>query len=132
MADLDKLLEESSRTFALTIPLLPEPTRREVTVAYLLLRIADTLEDAEGWSGEHKRDELLRFGALLRHRSREGIEAMLRRLDAEPPTRHPGYLDLLRGRPPFSPSSTPSVNAAQQVVRFTLETVRGDGRRRLR
>ncbi|MGI5860618.1 MAG: squalene/phytoene synthase family protein [Myxococcales bacterium] len=126
MADLDKLLEESSRTFALTIPLLPEPTRREVTVAYLLLRIADTLEDAEGWSGEHKRDELLRFGALLRHRSREGIEAMLRRLDAEPPTRHPGYLDLLRETPAvFAELDALCEAQREQVVRFTLETVEG-------
>ena len=30
MDDLEKLLEETSRTFALSIPLLPEPTRREV------------------------------------------------------------------------------------------------------
>ncbi len=42
---LEELLFKTSRTFALSIPLLPEPTRREVTVAYLLFRIADTLED---------------------------------------------------------------------------------------
>ncbi len=42
---LEELLIKTSRTFALSIPLLPEPTRREVTVAYLLFRIADTLED---------------------------------------------------------------------------------------
>ena len=43
---MDHLLEKTSRTFALTVPLLPEPTRCEVTVAYLLFRVADTLEDA--------------------------------------------------------------------------------------
>ncbi len=42
-ADLDTLLAETSRTFALAIPLLPEPTRHEVGVAYLLFRVADTL-----------------------------------------------------------------------------------------
>ena len=36
MADLALLLEKTSRTFALSIPLLPEPTRREVMIAYLL------------------------------------------------------------------------------------------------
>lgn len=46
VADLLDLLEKTSRTFALSIPALPEPTRREVTVAYLLLRVADTFEDA--------------------------------------------------------------------------------------
>ncbi|HZD06425.1 MAG TPA: squalene/phytoene synthase family protein, partial [Longimicrobiales bacterium] len=45
MADLGRLLDRTSRTFALNIPLLPQPTRREVTVAYLLFRIADTFED---------------------------------------------------------------------------------------
>ena len=58
---LDALLEKTSRTFALSIPRLPEPTRREVTVAYLLFRIADTLEDATLWDGSRRRDELARF-----------------------------------------------------------------------
>jgi farnesyl-diphosphate farnesyltransferase len=39
------ILPEVSRTFALNIPLLPEPLDLVVTVAYLLCRIADTLED---------------------------------------------------------------------------------------
>lgn len=43
---LQDLLVKTSRTFALAIPLLPEPTAHEVTVAYLLFRIADTFEDA--------------------------------------------------------------------------------------
>lgn len=51
---LDTLLEVSSRTFALSIPLLPEPVRRQTTVAYLLFRIADTFEDEPAWSTEEK------------------------------------------------------------------------------
>ena len=39
------ILPEVSRTFALNIPVLPEPLDLVVTVAYLLCRIADTLED---------------------------------------------------------------------------------------
>ena len=54
---LDGLLVKTSRTFALSIPVLPEPTRREVTVAYLLFRIADTLEDSTLWSRERKLEE---------------------------------------------------------------------------
>lgn len=65
MADLDQLLQGSSRTFALTIPLLPEPARREVTVAYLLFRVADTLEDAERWPRARRAGELARFESLL-------------------------------------------------------------------
>jgi len=49
MANLDDLLEKTSRTFALSIPMLPEPTRRHVSIAYLLFRVADTFEDASLW-----------------------------------------------------------------------------------
>lgn len=45
MTSLAVHLERTSRTFALSIPLLPEELRRPVTVAYLLFRIADTVED---------------------------------------------------------------------------------------
>lgn len=126
MSDLEKLLEESSRTFALTIPYLPEPTRREVTIAYLLLRIADTLEDAEGWSGARKREELLRFGSLLRERKAGEVEAMLARLEADPPTRHAGYLDLLRQTPAVL-AELDGLGGLQraEVVRYTLETIEG-------
>ena len=55
---LDHLLQTSSRTFALTIPLLNEPTRREVTVAYLLFRVADSLEDSTRWPRPRKLEEL--------------------------------------------------------------------------
>jgi len=41
----DRVLPHVSRTFALTIPQLPEPLRAPVTNAYLLCRIADTIED---------------------------------------------------------------------------------------
>lgn len=45
MATLKELLVRSSRTFAVGIGILPEPLRREITVAYLLLRVSDYLED---------------------------------------------------------------------------------------
>ena len=54
MATIEDLLLKTSRTFALSIPMLPEPTRREVGVAYLLFRIADTLEDATLWTPERQ------------------------------------------------------------------------------
>ena len=65
----------SSRTFAVGIEILPEPLRGEITVAYLLLRVSDYLEDNQeldddvkiallgSWrrvlSGEQERAELL-------------------------------------------------------------------------
>ncbi len=54
MADLDELLVKTSRTFALSIPPLPEPTRRQVTVAYLLFRLIDTVEDASHWPKQRR------------------------------------------------------------------------------
>lgn len=44
----EAVLSGVSRTFALTIPQLPPPLRRTVTNAYLLCRIADTIEDDPG------------------------------------------------------------------------------------
>jgi farnesyl-diphosphate farnesyltransferase len=43
---LSDLLKRTSRTFAIAIPLLPPEEELEVTLAYLVLRIADTVEDA--------------------------------------------------------------------------------------
>lgn len=53
----DRLLPGVSRTFALTIPQLPPALRPVVTNAYLLCRIADTIEDEVALSA----DEKLRF-----------------------------------------------------------------------
>jgi farnesyl-diphosphate farnesyltransferase len=53
-----RILPDVSRTFALNIPVLPQPLDLVVTVAYLLCRIADTLED----EGTGPRTEL--FGEL--------------------------------------------------------------------
>src|SRR5438477_258431 len=35
LSDIEDLLQKTSRTFALTIPCLPQPTRDEVAIAYL-------------------------------------------------------------------------------------------------
>jgi len=49
-----QILPHVSRTFALTIPQLPEPVSDTVANAYLLCRIADTIEDDPDLSTEHK------------------------------------------------------------------------------
>lgn len=41
----ESMLPHVSRTFALTIPSLRQPLRQEVGLAYLLCRVADTIED---------------------------------------------------------------------------------------
>ena len=50
-----RLLEGVSRTFALTIPQLPEALLRPVANAYLLCRIVDTIEDETALSSHEKR-----------------------------------------------------------------------------
>ena len=56
--DLDyqaRVLGQVSRTFALTIPTLPPGLHEAVANAYLLCRIADTIEDDPDLAPEHKR-----------------------------------------------------------------------------
>ena len=54
MATLQELLVQSSRTFAVGIEILPEPLRGEITVAYLLLRVSDYLEDNQELGDDEK------------------------------------------------------------------------------
>jgi len=56
----DSMLPKVSRTFAPTIRMLPVGLNTIVTVAYLLCRIADTVEDSEDISIDKKK-ELLNF-----------------------------------------------------------------------
>lgn len=95
MPDLDDLLAKTSRTFALSIPLLPEPTRREVGVAYLLFRIADNFEDAATWSRDERARALEIFSELLAQPSREDAESWALRWVAGVPIDHEGYQELL-------------------------------------
>jgi farnesyl-diphosphate farnesyltransferase len=99
MADLEQLLIATSRTFALAIPLLPEPTRLEVTLSYLLFRVADTFEDAASWPRALRIEALAQFDRLLADPDREEIAAISRRWAEEVPCEQLGYRDLLAGLP---------------------------------
>ncbi len=57
----NEILQHVSRTFALTIPQLPEPLCTVVGNAYLLCRIADTIEDDKSMSAESKKEYAERF-----------------------------------------------------------------------
>jgi farnesyl-diphosphate farnesyltransferase len=61
----DQILPHVSRTFALTIPQLPPPLRGPVTSAYLLCRIADTIEDEPALSPAQTLAYLQRFKAVV-------------------------------------------------------------------
>ena len=61
----DQILPHVSRTFALTIPQLPLGLRTAVTNAYLLCRIADTIEDEPALSPPETLAFLQRFSAIV-------------------------------------------------------------------
>jgi len=61
----DHILPHVSRTFALTIPQLPLGLRTAVTCAYLLCRIADTIEDEPALSASETLAFLQRFRGVL-------------------------------------------------------------------
>jgi farnesyl-diphosphate farnesyltransferase len=114
---LEELLFKTSRTFALSIPLLPEPTRREVTVAYLLFRIADTLEDATAWAPAQQVEELRRLAALLTRPTPEGSRDLAHRWLEDPPLQNPYYLELLA-------ELAAVVDALQELAEGSRELVR--------
>jgi farnesyl-diphosphate farnesyltransferase len=122
MTDLERLLEKTSRTFALSIPVLPEPTRREVMIAYLLFRIADTFEDAAHWTPEDRIAALAEFNGLLRSPSRENAERLSRDWVAREVAHHAGYRDLIAETPfvldaffALSPAAIPPIR--EHVIR---------------
>lgn len=106
-ADLDyqqKILPGVSRTFALTIPVLPDRLAAVVTNAYLLCRLADTIEDDVGLDDLQKSTFHARFVAVV-----EGTEP------AEPFARALSPLlsdDVL-------PDEHELVDNAAQVIRVT-------------
>jgi farnesyl-diphosphate farnesyltransferase len=125
-ADLEELLLASSRTFALAIPHLPEPTRREVTIAYLLFRVADTFEDATSWPRALRIEALEQFGRLLGSPERREIEEVSRRWSAEVPCELPEYRQLLADLPFVLDSFFALAPSAVALIReHTRRTIRG-------
>lgn len=125
--ELDELLAGCSRTFALAIPFLPDPLRREVTVAYLLFRVADTLEDATLWPRRRRLAALDRFAAVLRapRPDRAAVPAVRRWL-ADRPCEDRGYLRLLAAAPGvLAELETLSPGARRAVLDHLAITVQG-------
>ena len=62
----NEILQDVSRTFALTIPQLPLPLYRAVANAYLLCRIADTIEDDSKLTFQEKKHYCAWFANLVK------------------------------------------------------------------
>lgn len=136
MTDLAGLLERTSRTFALSIPRLPEPTRLAVTLAYLLFRIADTFEDAAVWPRADRAAALTDFLALLADpalvtdgRAPARAAALARAWADARPAEHPGYLDLVAATAGVLDALHDLPSSARAIVvhhaRRTAEGMRG-------
>ncbi|MFO0628989.1 MAG: squalene/phytoene synthase family protein [Polyangiales bacterium] len=97
MEPLEGLLVQTSRTFALAIPLLDAPLRARVSVAYLLFRIADTFEDAARWPRAMRRRALMEFSSMVLRPGELTARdhARVRRWVDDRPCDEPGYLALL-------------------------------------
>jgi farnesyl-diphosphate farnesyltransferase len=126
MADLDDLLVKTSRTFALSIPPLPEPTRREVTIAYLLFRIADTFEDASHWEQERRVSGLRLFSELLDERDGEAAAVAAREWVDSGPSEHEGYVELMSEVPAVLDAFFDLSPQARRIVRrHVIRTCQG-------
>jgi len=121
---LDGLLEKTSRTFALSIPLLPEPERLEVGVAYLLFRIADTFEDGALWPPERRQQALADFERMLVEPSE--ASRLAREWVSSPPIAHEGYVELLEATPEVLRVLSQLPEAARgTLIRHLSRTARG-------
>lgn len=114
---LDELLTETSRTFALCIPLLPEGTRHQVTLAYLLFRIADTFEDASHWPVSDRLTALDEFSALLRNPDAAEARRLAAAWAVKCPTFHAGYMKLIADIPLVIQAFTALPPPVQEVIR---------------
>lgn len=61
----ERMLPKVSRTFAICIRLLPAQLEHPVLIAYLLCRIADTIEDTTSLTGDDKKNLLAQFAHCL-------------------------------------------------------------------
>jgi farnesyl-diphosphate farnesyltransferase len=136
--ELHALLNKTSRTFALTIPMLPEPLQTQVAVAYLLFRIIDTFEDATLWKPARRALALDVFARLMEGERTADPWALAHEWLVEPPLEHEGYLELLRATPEVLEwhrglAVAPRAHLARHVARSAremikvMERVGGDG-----
>jgi len=70
-------LPQVSRTFAPTIRMLPEGLRLPVTTAYLLCRIADTVEDSETLSLNQKKNMLQAYSQIFLKKEETALQSFL-------------------------------------------------------
>ncbi len=96
---IQELLVATSRTFALCIPMMPGMLRDALGIGYLLLRNADTIEDAYRWPKQKRIRELEQFKQLLLAPSAEAARAFAAKYSGDVDLDNPDHLELLRATP---------------------------------
>ncbi len=91
-----ELLKSVSRSFFLSLRLLPRPLREPLSLAYLLARASDTLADTAGVAVARRRELLGEFGEVVAGRAAGDFPARLRR-DFVAHQQDPGEARLLEG-----------------------------------
>jgi farnesyl-diphosphate farnesyltransferase len=77
------LLRSVSRSFYLTIRLLPGELRAPIGLAYLLARASDTIADSARAPAASRRVHLADFRQMLRHGNAEGLPGLQNAIDSE-------------------------------------------------
>lgn len=120
----DQILQQVSRSFALTIPQLPPGLRHQVANAYLLCRIVDTIEDDAGLSLSLKRAYMDRFLGVVT--ARESVQQfsddLIGLLSADTPE---GEKELIRNVPRVVETLFSFKPQQQTAIRRCLETMGG-------
>ena len=123
---IEELLQKTSRTFALSIPLLPEPLNEEITLAYLVFRIADTLEDADKIGRDDRRRGLDSFCELLGNLSEDAVADWTAKWAGLEISNNEDYNELLRETPQVlgRVRSLPTTSR-QIIVRHAIRSASG-------
>ena len=126
MKRLAELLTRTCRTFTLSMGLLPETLRQEVSVAYLLLRVADTLEDADRWTPLQRVAALSQLDVLVGVCDAGAAARESARWKASEPCEEGGCLDLIGELPSLLEAlAALDLTARATIVRHLRRTVSG-------
>ena len=116
------LLRGVSRSFYLTIRVLPRPVRGPIQLAYLLARAADTIADTGTLPSDTRLQHLRQFRARLSDRSNE-LPVLLTGVVVEQPRREDPENDLLQALPRLFDAFDNMPEDDRQNVRRTVGTL---------
>lgn len=100
MEEMQELLPKVSKTYAIAIPELPMDVRRDLTMAYYVVRELDIFHDDLTLDPEKVRVLSEEFLTTLEYSTQENIARLVPKLEALEPEKR-GYRKLLRKLPTF-------------------------------